>query len=178
MATTFELIETRTITTGTVSTFTFSSIPQTYQDLKIYIKGQALAPSNLYLDMRMRFNGDSATNYAAGEITATGSSFGSAMFDGTNGFLNIPMQGTNDANTSFAVYDIDLLNYADSTKVKLGTGNATLLSLNAPSSLIQYRLQSYLWKNTSAGISSIEFFTSVGTFLQQSVFSLYGIKKS
>ena len=178
MATTFELIETKTITSGSVSTFTFSSIPQTYQDLKLYIKAQALAPSNLYLDMRMRFNADSGLNYAAGEITASGSSFSSAMYNGSNGFLNIPLQGTFDANTSYAVYEIDLFNYKDTAKVKLGTGNASLLSIATPATTIQYRWQSYLWNNTSAGISSIEFFTSTGSFKTDSVFSLYGIKKS
>ena len=178
MATTFELIETKTIATTSVSTITFSSIPGTYQDLKLYIRAQAQSANN-YLDLRMRFNGDTSTQYGQGEITGTGaSSFSSAFYNYSNGFINIPLQGTANASVTYATYEIDLLAYSTAGRVKMGTGNATLSDITNPATNLQFRLQDYLWDNTSSAITSITFFASTDVFRVGSVFSLYGIKKS
>jgi hypothetical protein len=178
MANTFELIETKTISTTTVSTITFSSIPGTYQDLKLYIRAQAESGSN-YLDLRMRFNGDTSTQYGQGELTGTGGSgFSSAFYNYSNSFINIPLQGTVNTGVTYATYEIDLLGYSTAGRVKVGTGNVTLSDYINPGTNLQFRLQDYLWDNTSAAMTSITFFTSTDVFRVGSVFSLYGIKKS
>jgi len=60
-----------TLSGSGVSTVTFSSIPSTYKHLQVRMFGQAAGGSGGVV--RMRFNGDTGTNYTAHYLTGYGS---------------------------------------------------------------------------------------------------------
>ena len=73
MPATYEPIQTTTLGSAAAS-YTFSSIPSTYTDLKLVITGTSVGA---YADIDLRFNSDTATNYSwtalAGNGTAASS---------------------------------------------------------------------------------------------------------
>lgn len=156
---------------GTASTITFSSIPNTYKHLQIRFTGR-MAYSNTGLGLQMQFNGDTGSNYywhalegGYGSVYAAESGAGSTVL--RPGWI---LGATADAN-AFTPAIVDILDYASSSKnktIRSFTGIAT----TAPAPRVT--LQSGVWFNTTA-VSSISFSTA-GNFVTGSRFSLYGIK--
>lgn len=164
-STAYESIATTTITSNT--SFTLSSIPSTYTHLQLRINMvKTAAGAN---EIFMRFNGDTATNYASHKMTGTGSTINAS--GATSRTSIYALAGFSGAITTYSnVAVIDILDYANTTK------NKTSRSLNggdqnAASSYIE--VDSGLWLNTAA-ITSITIF-STSTFTSGSI-ALYGIK--
>jgi len=59
-----------TFTTTTASTIDFTSIPATYTDLVVVVRGKAVGGTS---NVKMRFNGDTASNYSNIRFLAYGS---------------------------------------------------------------------------------------------------------
>jgi hypothetical protein len=166
----FESIATATISSGTQSTITLSSIPSTFKHLQIRGIARQTGGSG-QSSFAMTFNG-TTTNYSWHYIFGNGSSVvaGGSSADPYYREINFINAGGTLANT-FSIFVIDILDYADTNKFK------TLKSLGG----CEYNsggaahLQSGLWSNTNA-ISSINFTTVAGDFDTYSQFALYGIK--
>lgn len=160
MPATYEPIATQTAS-GSSSTITFSSIPQTYTDLLIVKNGGNTAISN----SRFQFNGDTASNYSMTGLYGDGSAAGT--FRDTNvGAIVIDYFSTSGLRSMTL---INIMNYSNTTTYKSGnyrrtdTFNASLAS-------------SFLWRNTAA-INSITFSViASGNFDSTTTFTLYGIK--
>jgi len=76
-----------TVTLGsTAASVTFSSIPATYRDLILIITAQRTGSP---VNVGMRFNGDSGSNYSSVFMTGTGSSAISGTVSGTNVQLDV-----------------------------------------------------------------------------------------
>ena len=164
----YESISTTTLTTSTADV-TFSSIPATFTHLQI--RG-IVRISTSAAEMRMQFNGDTATNYSWHELSGNGSA---ARSDNGTTVARISMayyNGFPSAASTFGSFVIDILDYANTNKYKTtralvgfdgnGSGGPALDSGN--------------WRNTNA-ITSIRLFNdSTYTFAQYSQFALYGIK--
>jgi hypothetical protein len=165
MALTFDNIATVTLSSAT-NVVTFSSIPQTYTDLRIYCSAIATV-SNTYI----RFNNDSTTNnYLTGEIF-TEPTTGVAISEFTaiwNGYISQWDQ------TAQSHSILDVFNYTNTSKFKntfshTGEGRTTFTTRGVA-------MTGGTWKNTSA-INSISYFAgSAGNWSIGSVFALYGIK--
>mgnify|MGYP006269615713 CR=1 FL=1 len=160
MASTYTPIATYT-TTGSVASYTFSSIPSTYTDLVLICNNLV---ENTNQQGYIRFNSDSGTNYSRTVMYGNGTS--AASFRGTNQTgLNVGMS----ANTGGQYIKLDILNYANTTTYKSALdreGNASG-STNAAA---------FLWRSTSA-INSITIASFDGSSSIQSGASLtlYGI---
>jgi hypothetical protein len=143
------------------SSFSFSSIPNTYTDLIIIEQalGSASAYSTIY------FNTDNAsTNYSKTYIFGNGTSASSGRDtnQSTFGTLDYVSSGT---TTNSHIYQIN--NYSNSTTYK------TLLmrynvSSDGPGAYVG------LWRSTAA-INAITFTRSSGTYAAGSIYTLYGI---
>ena len=172
--TSFESIATAT-GTGSESTITFSSIPQTYQHLQIRCLAKDADTSGTatvdyggiiinsdfgsnYRWHRLNGNGTSATATAAASATTRARGFAMPYGD----------------TTSYGVSIIDIHDYASTTKNKTirTFAGGDLNSGTTTSNLI---LASSLWMDTSA-ITSISLERIASTFASGSVISLYGIK--
>ena len=151
-----------------VSTITFSSIPSTFKHLQIRMFGQDAAGSGGIV--RMRFNGDTGTNYVAHYLTGYGSTVGAG---GYTGLSNMPTYGYYPNVNSFFSNILDIADYASTTKNKTSRlfGGYDSSGTNSQ----EVSLFSYLWLNTNA-ITSITIFGDDGNFSSTTSFALYGIK--
>lgn len=154
MAVTYEAIATYT-TTGTVSNYTFSSIPNTYTDAILIVND--LGADGSY---NIRFNGDTGSNYSAtfmyGEASSVSSGRGSNV-------TAIPTVGRRPGNTI-----IQFQNYSNSTTYK------TLIARgNASNHMVITSVG--LWRSTSA-VTSITIGPEGSTFGSGVTLTLYGIK--
>lgn len=167
----FESIATVTAS-GSSSTITFSSIPQTYQHLQI--RGISKSP-NGGPALVIQYNGDSSVNYKSHYLEGNGNSTTAyAGVGGTNtyGYLGYPTPGS--ANSSmFSTSIIDILDYTNTNKYKT---TRSLSGYDTNSTVDQYLdLFSNLWMSTSA-ITSITLSIQSELFVANSQFALYGIK--
>lgn len=165
MTATYNCIATSTL--GSAGTFSFTSIPSTYTDLVLVIRGGSVTADN---GARFQFNGDTSSNYSFTEIGGNGSTAGSRAVTnqgfGTYGY-DFAM---NSAIEYVGICQIN--NYYNTTSYKtyLARGGRAS-SLNSPG----LSLNIGLWRNTSA-INRIDVVAASGNFIAGTTLSLYGIK--
>ena len=174
LATSFESIATVTVGAGGSSTFTFSSIPQTYTHLQV----RAFAGISDSVDgsnwaATFQFNGDTSTNYSWHLLRGNGST--TQAYAQTNDTyiygVEINAHYTNSALYGWGAGVIDILDYT-SNKYK----TTRTLTGDDSNNVVQtwVGLYSGLWRSTSA-ITSITFSTGK-PWQQYSSFALYGVK--
>lgn len=169
MPSTYDKIAATTLASNT-TTVTLSSIPATYTDLRLVIVPASSSGTN---GIRMRINGDTATNYSATYLGGNGTSAASAR---DTSATQMQLSWYTGINTTLGVqmYTLDFLNYANTTTYKTlllrttAAGNATEANVG-------------LWRKTPEAITSLSFNinsfgSSSGDFITGSTFTLYGIK--
>lgn len=174
MADTYTLIEKITVGAAGASSVTFTSIPQTYTDLKIVMSVRTnLGSGNIYDIMNVAVNGGS-TKIAYTSVYGNGSTTSSEKYTTAS---NINWSGYPQANggtaSVFSNVEYYFPNYTGSNKKSFSWDN--VVENNATSVITA--LGASLWDGTSA-ITSIEFSSAnAANFLQYSTFYLYGIAK-
>jgi hypothetical protein len=153
-----------TATPAGSSTFTFSSIPQTYKHLQVRITAAA---SDGLQGGYMQFNG-TTTPYYTHYVGGNGSTVSAGGL--SNNFIYSYFYGV---GSSFAASIIDILDYTSTNK------NKTTRSLvgfdNNGSGQVQ--LYSGLWyPTTPVAVTSITFNSVAANFATGTQFALYGIK--
>jgi hypothetical protein len=172
VATDYESIATAT-PAGT-STFTFSSIPSTYQHLQIrYTARDARAAIGIN-SFNMNFNGDTGSNYYRLHLLGGNGStaFASAGIASHTTILAGYEAAASAAANTFGVGVIDILDYDNTNKYKT-TRTLTGTDLNGSGEI---DFMSGLWMSTAA-ITSITITVGTGAnWATNSSFALYGIK--
>ena len=173
MANTHYLIASYTVGSGGTGTISFTSIPQTYTDLKLSVSARG-NNADIYDVMAIKFNG-SSTGYSGKYIQATGTSASSGnQSPGT--YVELLCAGATTTANILGNTDIYIPNYTSSNPKSLEADN--VVETNAAT--IYSRVYAGLWSGTSA-ITSIDvsISPSFGTlYSQYSTFYLYGIKNS
>jgi len=166
---TMTLIASQTIGSGGASTFNFTSIPNTYTDLKIELSARTSATDGSSgQSAAITFNG-SSSNYNL--IYLLG--IGAGVYNGTatNAWMYVcPSNWTGNTFSNSTCY---IPNYASSNYKSMSiestdenNGSNTYLDIVAA-----------LWSNTAA-INQITLTAGGGNFVQYSTAYLYGIKNS
>lgn len=172
VATSYESIATATAGGGGSSSFTFSSIPSTYQHLQLRGIARATTGTTGGSFIAIRLNSDSAANYSYHFVYGNGSSAGAFGTGGTSEMVSqrFPRNGDGSSST-FGTSVIEILDYANTNKYK------TLRSLGGfdANGSGEVYLDSGSWRNTNA-VTSITLDMYDGDFAQYSSFALYGIK--
>lgn len=172
MANTYVQIATTTVGGAGASSIDFSSIPSTYTDLvlKVSLRG---TDANNYVNNKITFNG-STSGYTSKLLYGLGSSTGSLNNAVTNA-VDFSSYGTGSSATAntFGSAEIYIPNYAGSTNKSL---SVDAVSENNATTAIA-ALTAGLWSNTSA-INQVTITPAVGTFVQHSTATLYGISNS
>jgi hypothetical protein len=169
----FELIETYTLGSSQANvTFTnLNTYSSTYKHLQIRYVARTNRAS-VFDSGRLKFNGDTGSNFTDHGLFGTGSSVGSyAQLNASTGinFGNAP--GANAAANVFGAGVMDILDAYSTTKFKV-----TRLLDGVSSSSPAITLNSGLWRST-ASVTDIQLFPNVGTnWVTGSRFSLYGIR--
>ena len=169
MATTFVKISTLTAGSGGVASFDFTSIPQTFTDLKILLSLRTNRATGVDA-IEVNFN-NLATNRSYTEVYGSGSAAAVSSGAGFNGGYIPAVAATASifSNTEIYIANYTSSNFKSSSADNVGENNATESYQN---------LAANLWSNTSA-INRITVFMSYGTiFNQYSTATLYGIKSS
>jgi hypothetical protein len=165
MTTTMQLIAKQTVGSGGATSVTFSSIPQTFTDLKVVMsaRGSGSAVSQI------QFNGSASNRsnirlYGNGSVTASYS--GSDVFT----YLN---RSSYTAST-FDSSEIYIPNYTSSNFKSISIDNVQETNATA----LDMQLQAGLWSQTAA-ITSLGFVPDSGqSFVEFSEFTLYGISSN
>lgn len=156
--------------TGSETTFTFTSIPNTYQHLQL----RAIFQRNggTQLDVGIRFNSDTGSNYSQHYLSGDGSA-ASASGAASSSYVSIGVGPGTSTSNMFGVSIIDIHDYASTTKNKTVRAAGGADTNNTGISAV--RLWSGAWYNTNA-ISSLTIYPFGDAMNTGTVFALYGIK--
>lgn len=157
------------------STVSFSSIPSGFKHLQIRYLARASYNFGA-VQLRIRLNGSSSTIYDSHALLGDGSTASAYGYINQSGIIvDRPIPGNNQLASTFATGVIDILDYGSTTKNKTIRTFAGY-DLNGSGQVGAF---SGLSRSTSA-VTSIEIDTTetTNTFVNGSVFSLYGIKES
>ena len=157
------LISTTTLTGTTV---TLSSIPQTYNDLKIVIRNYRPV-SDAYI--RCRINGVTTSSYFANEYL---NGYHASADMSADTFLNFTstIYADNSTNANLTILEFD--DYTNTTTFKIGTSNYYKKAANGTE---KFGTFSSLYFFDTGAISSIVFSNVTGDFTSGEIL-LYGVK--
>lgn len=153
---TYEPIATTT-TSGSATSYTFSSISSSYTDLVLIASGALSADSDLYI----QFNGDTATNYGKILVYAVSAGYGSAAYANV-AQIGVGFHGTGQGNTI-----VNVMNYKNTTTNKV-------VATRSNNAGIGLQTNVGMWRSTAA-ITSIKVYPATGNFANGFTLTLYGI---
>lgn len=172
MANTYTLISTVTIGSGGATSFSFTSIPSTYTDLKIVYSVRTNRANNIE-QVKFRINSDTGSNYTFKRVYSDGTtpqSDGGTNAYAYGGWANAASSTSN----TFANNELYIPNYASSNQKSYSCDVVTENNATAAFAV----LNSGIWTGTSA-ITTLDFYgDQAQTFQQYSTAYLYGIKNS
>ena len=178
MSTNMELIASKTATADGTSSITFSSIPQTYTDLKLVWSGRQSRNVYTATYTLVQFNG-TTSGYTYKTLQGEGSGTPASQDQSgltTDGIVIGGVDNSNNTADSFGSNEMYVPNYTSANyKSVSGEGGS---EQNATGVLMLFTAG--LWSNTAA-ITSITLKPWVGSYfdwLANSTFYLYGISNS
>jgi hypothetical protein len=169
---TYTLIEKITVGAAGASSVTFTSIPQTYTDLKVVASARSARSGQLRDELWIRFNGDTGNNYTTRALNGSGTAAGSTTNTSVSAIYRGDMPAATATANTFGNQEIYIPNYTSSNQKSVSVDDA--MENNATESWLYMRAG--LWTGTNA-ITSITLLPEVSTFVQYSTFYLYGIAK-
>lgn len=158
---TYTPIATQTLSSAAAS-ITFSSISGSYTDLVLV--AQASNDSGA-ANLRLQFNGDTATNYSSTRMFGDGTT---AYSDVTINAVSMAVGIIGSNGTDFGVFTLQIENYSNSTTYK------TLVSRAGYATGGYVTITAGCWRSTAA-ITSVLLNSSGANFRVGSTFTLYGI---
>ena len=167
----YESIATVTVGAGGAADINFTSISSAYTHLQIRGIARSTQSPDPSVNIQLRLNSDSGSNYSTHYLTGNGTSAGSGAATNTS-FIYVG--GATAAGSTANVFEglvIDILDYKNTNKNKTVR---TLAGWDANGSGL-VALWSGAWRNTNA-TTAITLYPNLGNFVQYSSFALYGIK--
>lgn len=178
MATTFVKIQTVTVGSGGSASIAFTSIPQTFTDLKIVLSARTNRNTGDATNIKVTLNG-STSGYTFRTLIGNGSVASSETQASPPFYTNAFFGGYANQNTGttalvFSSHEIYVPNYTSANNKSVSVD-----SVNENNATAAYQvLSAGLWSNTAA-ITSVTFTPeSTFTFNEYSTATLYGIKSS
>ena len=173
MANTYKKIQTVTVGAGGASSIDFTSIPQTYTDLKIVVSSRSNRSGEPVGDFGIRFNGDSAANYSMRALSSNGTTASSNAASGQTSVIFMLQNGPTSTASVFSNGEIYIPYYTSGTQKSCGIDNVT----EHDGTTIYTRLVAGLWTGTAAITQVTLLDNNSATIQQYSTATLYGIFK-
>lgn len=173
---TYKLIETVTVGSGGAASIAFTSIPQTYTDLKVVLSSRSTAGAAVAYSIFMKMNNLTTSIYSSKVLEGSGSAASSFSQSGVDTAVRVGIiNGTGATASVFSSTEIYIPNYTGSNNKSVSIETAA--ETNATTTYMN--LIAYLVSSTAA-ITDLTFSTESGTtsFAQYSSASLYGISKT
>jgi len=175
MANTFSAIATTTVGAGGASSITFSSIPNIYTDLVLFLSGRSTYSNGQDCDLvEIQFNG-SSSNYSGKRLYGiTPSSKGSGSSPTNNGGVDIgAISTTSNTALTFGTVEVYITNYASTNYKSMSAEGVQENDGNT-----QMEIIGNLWSSSSP-ITSISLVSNhLSNFVQNTTATLYGVKNS
>ena len=153
----------------TATSVTLSSIPNTYDDLRLVVFSRVNTAGGL---IGFRFNSDTASNYSTSTAYSAGSTSGTTRVQSSVYFYGDLATGTTDVQPTAVV--VDVFNYTTTSYNKTALIRVAQ-ETNTGASNTSFSVAT--WRNLNA-ITSVTILNSDFSFNPGSVFALYGIKKA
>jgi hypothetical protein len=166
MASTYEKIATTTLGSAN-NTITFSSIPNTYTDLRLVFVGATTAANDPYI----QFNGVTGSSYSQTSVSGDGASASATSSGGYTTRFSIPGGRQPSANVMW-MWELDLFSYTSST-YKTGLFKVSMDKNGSGS--VNYAAGLFA---SSSAVSSISILIPTTTYIAGSTATLYGILKA
>ena len=155
-----------TATASASATISFTSIPQTYKELKVYVKN--FKPATDAATLQMRFNSDAGANRHSGQnLAATATT--AQTFDAT--LVDISIGNDNSVANGFMY--VNVFDYTNTVTWKFALSQAITVDETTTTSY-KYRNRFSVYNQTAA-ITSLDFFANSGN-ITSGTFELYGVK--
>ena len=171
---TMTLISSQTLG-GSTASVTFSSIPSTYNDLKLVCSMRTDAATFTGTPV-IKINADTATNYSYTFLFGNSAAAGSSNGISQTSDQSTRIDGANNTASTFGSWEIYIPNY-NSTGSKPYFGIDVTEQNDTTPNHSWMAASAHLYRGSS-GISSITLTPPSGNFVQFSDFYLYGIKNS
>jgi hypothetical protein len=166
MPATYEPIATTTLGSA-ANSFSFTSIPSTYTDLRLVIVAMATTGT---IDTWLYMNNDTATNYSGIRLSGTGAAASSARFNNVSDNYDTNLSSI---STQPCLITHDIFSYAGSTNKTYLT---TVSMDKNGSGVVNYYVKLY---RSTAAITRLDYRAGgVTTFAIGTTATLYGIKKA
>ena len=175
MAATYTLISSQVLG-STATSVTFSSIPQTYSDLKLSCSVRTDDASRNTGKLNVTFNGDTTTNYSITSLLYNnGSPFVYSGTNTANTYTSVGQMATagNTTNT-FSNVDMYIPSYSTTGAKQI---SSLLASENYDATREIMSIEANLYRGTSA-ITSLNITSGSANYVAGSSFYLYGIKNA
>jgi hypothetical protein len=157
-----------TVTLGSAAnSVTFSSIPATYRDLILVIRGSS--SSNSYVSAR--FNSDTGTNY--GYVSMIGAN---TAYSNSSTHDRIYLSDNEQKANALYLIQMSVMDYSatDKHKTALTRTNSQTAILTGPVETPAVYASAHRWANTAA-ITSVAVNNLTGNFNSSTTFNLYGV---
>ena len=161
---------------GSTASVTFSSIPSTYNDLKLVVSARGDAAA-FPVAINMKINSDTTSKYSYTHLLGNSSATSStrpASSQTVDAIQNV--DGASATASTFGSWEIYIPNYT-STGSKPYFNIDVVETNDTTAAHANISANSHLYTGAS-GITQIDLTPSSGNFVQYSTFTLYGIKNS
>ena len=164
------LIETKTVGSGGAASITFTSIPQTYTDLKIVMSARSTRNA-IDDEVRININGTGVgTNFTSRVLGGEGASGTQFSTSYSTGRITLGIPGATVTASTFGSTEHYFPNYTGSNNKSISSDNVT--ENNGTNAYADLSASLY---SSSSAITSLVFTTNLGLFAEGSTASLYGI---
>lgn len=160
------------ILVGATGTVTFSSIPTTFRHLQLWVaaRGDAVAG---FVEMRLRFNGDTGANYDAEMIAGNAGTAAAAESIAATSMQVGEFAGSTAAAGSCGIYVINIPWYGSTVFHKM-VSTSHGLTIGTATTAVHSKHWAGRWRSTAA-INSVSVIALSGNFIVGSSFALYGM---
>lgn len=171
---TMTLISSQTLG-GSTASVTFSSIPSTYNDLKLVVSARGDTAA-FPVAINLKINGDTGTNYSYTNLLGNSSVTSSTRSTSATVDAIPNIDGASATASTFGAWEMYFPNY-NSTGSKPFFGIDVNETNDTTAGHANIQVNAHLYRGGS-GITSIVLTPSSGNFVQYSDFYLYGIKNA
>jgi hypothetical protein len=154
--------------TGTVS---FTSIPGTYRDLMLVIRGRGTNAST-FVTAKLTFNNDTGSNYDRQRLQATNASVAASALAAQTSIDIADIAAANAPTSAADVSTIEIADYRGTTFQKAVKATSSVKT-NAAATGWAADVRVGWWRSTAA-ITRVDLVLTAGNFVAGSVVSLYG----
>ena len=159
-----ELFAEQTLTNGT-NTYTFTSIPQTHKNLRIFVHG-SMHPTYPYGFCSLRFNSNTSSSQHSGMSgwAGNGGYVTGNTYNNSEMYFPVLAGPTSTSNSSHSVVELIIPNYSESTSDGYKSAHGQAYFLDNTASYCSLMLSS-MRSRVTAAITTLTFVTPTSAYL-------------